>query len=363
MNKILFIDRDGTLVVEPPITKQIDNIEDLVFMPNVFSTLSKIAKELNYLLVMVSNQDGLGTKAYPFSSFEKVQNMIIKYLKNEGIEFYDILIDKSFEHENLPTRKPGIALVNKYLNNSFDLNNSFVIGDRLSDIKFAKNIGCKSIFLNTDFCNEANFCTNKWNDIYNYLAIQERKTHLCRKTKETEIYINLNIDGKGISKINTGIGFFDHLLEQIAVHGGIDIELKAEGDLYTDEHHTIEDIAIVLGEAFNQALKNKIGIERFAFDAPMDESLAKVVIDFGGRPYIVWNADFKREKIGDMPTEMFFHFFKTFTDNAKCTLHVQAYGNNEHHKIESIFKAFAKALSKAISRNNRNYIPSSKGML
>ena len=363
MKKVLFIDRDGTLVIEPPIDFQLDNLEKLEFYPEVFQYLSKIVKELDYELVMVSNQDGLGTDSFPEKDFWLVQNKIIQAFKNEGIEFVEILIDKSFPHENLPTRKPGIGMLTHYIKGNYNLKASFVIGDRITDIQLAKNIGSQSIYMGDELPNDATVSTKKWVDIYQYLKSEPRKASVIRKTSETEIFIELNVDGSGKSNISTGLGFFDHMLEQIAKHGNVDLQIKVSGDLHIDEHHTIEDVAIVLGETFYKALGSKKGIERYGFLLPMDDCLAQVAIDFGGRPWLVWDATFKREKIGEMPTEMFMHFFKSFSDSAKCNLNVKADGENEHHKIEAIFKAFAKAIKMAVSKTNNYSIPSTKGSL
>jgi imidazoleglycerol-phosphate dehydratase/histidinol-phosphatase len=363
MKRVLFIDRDGTLVIEPPDDFQVDSFEKLEFYPGVFQYLSRIAKELEFELVMVTNQDGLGTESFPEEKFWPVHNKIIQAFKNEGVEFAEVLIDRSFPHENKPTRKPGTAMLTRYFSPYYDLKNSFVIGDRLTDVQLAKNLGCKAIYIGKEKCEDAELTTSSWEDIYNFLSKNHRKSQVFRKTKETEIYIELNLDGKGKSDISTGLGFFDHMLEQIPKHANIDLIIKAKGDLHIDEHHIIEDVAIALGEAFYKALGSKKGIERYGFLLPMDDCLAQVAIDFGGRPWLVWNATFNREKIGDMPTEMFEHFFKSFSDNAKCNLNIKAEGTNEHHKIESIFKAFAKSIKMAISKTNNSSIPSTKGTL
>ena len=376
MKKILFIDRDGTIIKEHE-TFQIDRFDKLVFYPKVFEFLGKISKELDYKLVMVSNQDGLGTDSYPEEDFNIIQNFILKTLKNEGIEFDDILIDNSFPEDNKPTRKPGIGLLNSYLNNkNFDIKNSFVIGDRLTDMEFAFNIGCNGIFINNndnlgikelktkDFRNNIILNTTDWEKIYKKLLLFDRTTSITRNTNETKIDIKINLDGKGVSDINTGIDFFDHMLEQLSKHGNIDLYIKANGDLNIDEHHTIEDTAIALGEAINSALGKKSGISRYGFTLPMDDSLASVSIDFGGRSWLEWEVTFKREMIGKMPTEMFFHFFKSFCDSAKTNLNIKATGSNEHHKIESIFKSFSKAIKMAISKNLNNMsLPTTKGKL
>jgi len=363
MKKVLFIDRDGTLVVEPPVDYQLDSLEKLEFYPGVFQNLSCIAKELDYVLVMVTNQDGLGTASFPEETFWPTQNKIIKAFKNESINFAEVLIDKSFAEDNLPTRKPGTGMLTHYIKGDFDLANSFVIGDRLTDVELAKNLGCKAIFIGKENCADAALTTTSWANIYTFLATQSRKALVNRNTNETKISMEVNLDGSGKSGISTGLGFFDHMLEQIAKHGNLDLTIQVEGDLHIDEHHTIEDVAITLGEAFLQALGSKKGIERYGFLLPMDDCLAQVAIDFGGRPWLKWKAEFKREKIGEMPTEMFMHFFKSFCDSAKCNLNIKAEGDNEHHKIEAIFKAFAKALKMAVSKTNNFSIPSTKGSL
>ena len=360
--RVLFIDRDGTLIIEPPIDYQVDSLEKLEFYPEVFQWLSRIVKELDYILVMVTNQDGLGTKSFPEETFWPAHKKMIKAFKNEGIEFSEILIDKSFSEEKLLTRKPGTGLLQAYIYGQYDLENSFVIGDRLTDIELAENLNAKGIYLG-DYTDKAVLSTTKWEDIYWYLKAIPRKARVKRQTKETDVYIELNLDGKGKTSIQTGIGFFDHMLEQICKHGGVDLDIRVNGDLEVDEHHTIEDVGLALGEAFNEALLNKKGIERYGFLLPMDDCLAQVAIDFGGRSWFAWEADFKREYIGTMPTEMFKHFFKSFTDTAKCNLNIKASGENEHHKIESIFKAFAKAIKMAVSASGDYSIPSTKGQL
>ncbi len=367
MKKVLFIDRDGTLIWEPPDTFQIDSFEKLKFIPGAITYLGKIALELGYELVMVTNQDGLGTEAFPENTFWPVQNFIIETLKNEGIVFSEICIDKSFETENKATRKPNIGMLNKYLDGNYDLANSFVIGDRLTDVKLAQNLGSGCICIqNYDLIKESEvtLLAENWKEIYEFLSRSSRFVSHTRNTNETKIEVKLNLDGTGRSKISTGLGFFDHMLDQLAKHGNLDIILNCEGDLQIDEHHTIEDTAIALGEAFSLALANKRGIERYGFTLPMDDCLAQVALDFGGRNWIEWEVEFKREKIGDMPTEMFFHFFKSFSDAAKCNLNIKAEGENEHHKIEAIFKAFAKSIKAAIKVDHANMIlPSTKGVL
>jgi imidazoleglycerol-phosphate dehydratase/histidinol-phosphatase len=377
MKKILYIDRDGTMILEPS-DYQIDSFDKLEFYPEVFTYLGKIAKELDFELVMVTNQDGLGTTSHPEENFWPIQNFIIKAFENEGVKFEAIYIDKTFPHENAPTRKPNIGLLTKYINNpAYDLANSFVIGDRITDVKLAQNLGAKGIFIVNDETLGANEIVNddvlddvvalkttSWKEIYEFLKLENRSASIERNTNETKIKIELNLDGTGKSAISTGIHFFDHMLDQIARHGQMDLNVKVNGDLEVDEHHTIEDTAIALGEVFSKALGNKLGIERYGFTLPMDDCLAQVAIDFGGRNWLVWEADFKREMIGQMPTEMFYHFFKSFTDGAKANLNIKAEGTNEHHKIEAIFKAFAKAIKVAVKRDSDKMIlPSTKGML
>ncbi len=379
MKRILFIDRDGTLINEAPPTYQIDDFSKLVFYPHVFENMTRISKELDYELVMVSNQDGLGTPSFPEDTFWPVQNFIMKSLENEGIHFSAQHFDRTFPADNAPTRKPQTGMMTSYLNNeNYDIPNSYVIGDRITDVQLAKNLGCKAIWLNNDSnLGEAEIKdaraelekvialeTTAWNDIYEFLKLGLRKVHYERNTNETKISIDLNVDGSGKSAISTGLGFFDHILDQIARHGKMDLKITTQGDLHIDEHHTIEDTGIALGEAFAKALADKRGMERYGFALPMDEAEAKVLIDFGGRNWIVWNAEFEREKIGEMPTEMFFHFFKSFSDAAKCNLNIECKGENEHHKIEAIFKAFAKAIKMAVKRDPlSNYLPSTKGVL
>ncbi|MDK2837072.1 MAG: imidazoleglycerol-phosphate dehydratase / histidinol-phosphatase [Bacteroidota bacterium] len=362
MKKVLFIDRDGTLIVEPD-DEQVDSLEKLEFYPKVFQNLSKIANELEYELVMVTNQDGLGTASFPEETFWPVQNKIIQAFSNEGVVFSEILIDRSFPHENLPTRKPGTAMLTHYLKGDYDLKNSFVIGDRITDIQLAHNMGCKAILLSNTVAEGAALCTSDWSEIYRFLKVEPRRATVVRNTSETQISVSINLDGTGKSDISTGLGFFDHMLDQIARHGGIDLSVKAQGDMHIDEHHTIEDVGIALGECFLQALGKKKGIARYGFLLPMDDCLAQVAIDFGGRPWIVWDVAFNREKIGEVPTEMFFHFFKSFSDNAKCNLNIKAEGDNEHHKAEAIFKAFAKSVKMAVKKGENEGIPSTKGVI
>lgn len=394
MKRILFIDRDGTLIREAPPTYQIDSFEKLEFYPNMFEYMSRIAREFDYELLMVTNQDGMGTASFPEETFWPVQNFVIKALAGEGIRFSGVYIDRSKPEEKLPTRKPGTAMLEKYIDNEeYDLENSFVIGDRITDVQLAKNLGCKAIWLNNDDSSSTTLLsttsssttllggaeindsrrdlegaialeTPDWSKIYEFLKLGLRRVVHERNTSETQIKIDLNVDGSGKAAIITGLGFFDHMLEQIARHGKMNLSIRVNGDLHIDEHHTIEDTGITLGEAFAQALADKRGMERYGFALPMDEADAKVLIDFGGRNWIVWNAEFKRERIGEVPTEMFFHFFKSFSDGAKCNLNIECKGENEHHKIEAIFKAFAKAIRMAVRRDPlSSYLPSTKGVL
>jgi len=379
MRKILFIDRDGTLIKEAPPTYQIDSFEKLEFYPDMFTWVRKIAKDLDFELVMVTNQDGLGTASYPEDTFWPIQNFVLKSLENEEIIFSNIHIDKTFAADDIPTRKPGTGMLTQYLNNpEYDITGSFVIGDRITDIQLAKNLGCKAIWLNNDpllgaeeisktdqhFEEIIALETTSWKSIYEYLRLGQRVIQHERNTNETKIRILLNLDGTGVANIDTGLNFFNHMLEQLCRHSGIDITITVKGDLHIDEHHSIEDTAIALGEAFVLALGDKKGIGRYGFALPMDDSLAQVAIDFGGRNWLVWHADFKREKIGDVPTEMFYHFFKSFSDAAKCNLNIKVEGDNEHHKIESIFKALAKSIKMAVKRDVDNMqLPSTKGIL
>ena len=364
MKKVLFIDRDGTIILEPQTDYQVDSLDKLEFFPKVIQNLAKIVTELDFELVMVTNQDGLGTDSFPEEDFRIPQDKMLTTLANENIIFSDILVDNSFESENSPNRKPRTGLLQKYIYGNYDLKNSFVIGDRKTDVELAKNLGTKSIFIGDENFDNATLTTNSWDEIYQYLKQIPRKAVVNRRTKETEISIKLNLDGSGKSNINTGLAFFDHMLEQISKHGNFDLDINVNGDLQVDEHHTIEDTALVLGTCFEQALGSKKGIDRYAFALPMDDCLAQVALDFGGRNWLVWDVDFKREKIGEVPTELFFHFFKSFTDTAKCNLNIQCQGQNEHHKIESIFKAFAKVLRAAVNQNQTNFsIPSTKGIL
>ena len=362
MMKVLFIDRDGT-IIEEPADEQIDTFEKLTFLPGAITCLSKIAKETDFEFVMITNQDGLGTRSFPENTFWPVQNKILEILKGEGVLFAEIFIDKTTPEQKAPTRKPGTAMLVKYLATGIDLNSSYVIGDRLTDVELAKNLGCKVILIGNEDVPEVELSTKDWNDIYKYLKQIPRTATVHRKTSETDIEIELNLDGSGKSEISTGIGFFDHMLEQIARHGNLDLRIQMKGDLIIDEHHTVEDVAIVLGEAIQKALGGKKGIERYGFVLPMDDCLAQVVLDFGGRPWLVWNVKFLREKIGELPTELFFHFFKSFSDNAKCNLNINAEGENEHHKIEAIFKAFAKALKLAVNQTDNFNLLTTKGVL
>tara|TARA_R110000868_G_scaffold4211_13_gene26610 strand:- start:14675 stop:15808 length:1134 start_codon:yes stop_codon:yes gene_type:complete len=377
MKKVLFIDRDGTIIKET-VDEQIDAFDKMIFYPKAFTFLGKIAKELDYELVMITNQDGLGTAVFPEETFWPVHNFILNSFENEGVVFNKVFLDRTFPHENANTRKPGTGLLTEYFCEAYDLANSFVIGDRLTDMELAKNLGAKGIFIN----DETNLGTgeitvkrseldafiaietNDWEKIYEFLKLKDRVSEISRKTNETDIQIKVNLDGTGKSSIATGLAFFDHMLDQLARHGQMDLDIKVNGDLEVDEHHTIEDTAIALGEVFHRALGTKLGIERYGFCLPMDDCLAQAAIDFGGRNWLVWEADFKREKIGEMPTEMFYHFFKSFTDGAKANLNIKAEGTNEHHKIEAIFKSFAKAIKMAVKRDvEKMILPSTKGML
>lgn len=376
--KVLFIDRDGTLVLEPPIDYQLDSLEKLSFYPKVFQYMARIASELDFELVMVTNQDGLGTASFPEDTFWPVQKKIIDAFAKEGVIFSEIIIDKTFPYENAPTRKPRTGLLTNYFSEDYDLENSFVLGDRITDMELAKNLGAKGIFLSEnpdlgadeiktskqEVFDSIALTTTDWSEIYQFLKLKDRVSEIIRNTNETKIYIKLNLDGSGKNDISTGLHFFDHMLDQIGRHGNMDLTIKVDGDLEVDEHHTIEDTMIAFGELFHKALGDKLGIERYGFCLPMDDCLAQVAVDFGGRNWLEWDAEFRREKIGDMPTEMFFHLFKSFTDGAKCNLNIKAEGANEHHKIEGIFKAFAKAMKMAVKRDaNKMFLPSTKGML
>lgn len=369
--KVLFIDRDGTILREPE-DEQIDSFEKFRFLPGVIRNLNFIRTHTDYKFVMVSNQDGLGTDSYPEPTFWPTHNLMLQTLADEGVVFDDIKIDRSFPHENLPTRKPGTAMLTEYMNNEqCDMAESYVIGDRATDAVLAKNLGCKALILGEKGNFDVSLAQDKdvtfvhdWDKIAELLFAGRRTAEITRKTSETDIHIRLCIDGCGQSRISTGLGFFDHMLEQISRHGGFDLQIDVKGDLHVDEHHTVEDTAIALGECFAQALKDKRGLERYGYCLPMDDCLCQVALDFGGRPWLVWDADFKREYVGDVPTEMFYHFFKSFSDNARINLNIKAEGQNEHHKIEGVFKAFARALKNALKRDIHNYsLPSSKGLL
>lgn len=371
--KVLFIDRDGTLVIEPPIDYQLDSFEKLEFYPKVFRNLFFIRQKLDFDFVMVTNQDGLGTSSFPEETFWPVHNLVMKTFENEGIIFDDVQIDRSFPEDNAPTRKPRTGMLTQYIDNdAYDLENSFVIGDRATDVELAYNLGCKAILLQKDdsilkdkkLQDTCVLATADWDKVAEFLFAGERIAEVRRTTKETDIYIRLNLDGSGTCKINTGLGFFDHMLEQIGKHGGLDLTIQVKGDLEVDEHHTIEDTAIALGECLYQALGNKRGIERYGYCLPMDDCRCQVILDFGGRAWLVWDAEFKREKIGEMPTEMFLHFFKSLSDAARMNLNIKAEGQNEHHKIEGIFKALARSIKMAVKRDIYHYeVPSSKGCI
>ena len=376
MKSALFIDRDGTLIIEPPVTFQVDTLEQMTFLPGVIRNLHFIREKLSHELVMVTNQDGLGTPVYPQENFDNVQNKMLEILEGEGVVFDKIFIDKSFPEDGLPTRKPGTAMLTEYMDGSYDLANSYVIGDRLTDVQLAKNLGANAIFIASDVesgeaqVKSAGFTdlnvkvVTSWNEIAEYLFAGERVATVQRTTKETDIFVSLNLDGTGRCEISTGLGFFDHMLDQIGKHSGCDLTIKVKGDLNVDEHHTIEDTAIALGEALLKALGDKRGIERYGYCLPMDDCLCSVALDFGGRPWLVWDANFSREYVGDMPTEMFLHFFKSLSDSAKMNLNVKAEGDNEHHKIEGIFKALARSIKMAIKRDIYKFeLPSTKGSL
>ncbi len=374
MKKVLFIDRDGTLIREPQTDYQVDTLEKFSFYPGVIKYLIRIVQELDYVLVMITNQDGLGTDSYPEETFWPYQELTVQTLSGEGIRFEDIYIDRSFEKDGSPYRKPGTAMLTKYIESPYDMSQSFVIGDRWSDIQLAKNLGAKGLFINEydgknvmapgELASSTALITDSWSDVYNFLKKQDRQSHMFRATKETNIAVHLNLDGSGESMISTGLNFFDHMLDQIAKHGQMDLIINAKGDLEIDEHHTIEDTAIALGQAFKEALGKKVGIQRYGFALPMDDCLAQVALDFGGRPWIEWAVILEREYVGDMPTEMVYHFFKSFSDHADCNLNIKVEGDNEHHKIESIFKAFARAIrmGKAIDKLS-DEMPSTKGVI
>lgn len=372
MKKVLFIDRDGTLVIEPPVDYQLDSLEKLEFYPKVMRNLGFVRSKLDFEFVMVTNQDGLGTTSFPEETFWPAHNLMMKTLEGEGITFDNICIDRSFPEENAPTRKPRTGMLTNYIDNpAYDLAGSFVIGDRPTDVELAKNLGCRAIFLQDDdslLSDELKavcaLATRDWDKVAEFLFAGERRATIRRTTKETDILVEVDLDGSGRCDIATGLGFFDHMLEQIGKHGGMDLTIRVDGDLHVDEHHTIEDTALALGECLYQALGSKRGIERYGYSLPMDDCLCQVCLDFGGRPWLVWDADFHREKIGEMPTELFLHFFKSLSDAAKMNLNIKAEGQNEHHKIEGIFKALARALKMAVKRDIYHYeLPSSKGVL
>ncbi len=368
MKKVLFLDRDGTLIVEPE-DQQVDSFEKLRLLPGVVTYLGRIVAELDYELVMVTNQDGLGADSFPESDFDGPQNFLLKVFEGEGIRFEEVLVDRSFEHESRATRKPGTAMLSRFLSNEYDIVNSFVIGDRMTDVQLAKNLGARAIYLGSrSFQAPADpaiaLLSDNWREIYEFLLLPPRRASYHRTTKETDVRVEIDLDGKGCADVSSGLPFFDHMLEQFARHSGIDMTITAIGDLHVDEHHTIEDVAITLGEAFSRAIGDKRGMQRYGFWLPMDDCLARVVVDLGGRNWVVWDAEFKREMIGGVPSEMFFHFFKSFTDHAKCNLNIMAQGTNEHHKIESIFKAFAKAMGIAVKRGGSSVdLPSTKGVI
>ena len=368
MKKALFIDRDGTILVEPQPSQQIDGLtpDKFQFLPGAISALARIARELpEYELVLVSNQDGLGTASFPEDTFWPAHRLMLDILAGEGVCFVAEHIDRSFPHDNLPSRKPGLGLLGHYLDpaNAYDLAGSYVIGDRLTDVQLAVNLGSQAILLAEESDPRAALTTTGWESIYHHLRYPARVAEIARDTNETQIKVRLNLDGTGKTDIHTGLGFFDHMLEQLGKHSGVDLHISVKGDLHIDEHHTVEDTALALGTAFSQALGDKRGLARYGFLLPMDEALAQAAIDFSGRPWLVWEADFRRERVGDLPTELFFHFFKSFTDNARATLNISCTGDNEHHKIEAIFKAVAKAIKMALQRDDSVGIPSTKGIL
>jgi imidazoleglycerol-phosphate dehydratase/histidinol-phosphatase len=362
MKKVLFIDRDGTIIMEPA-DEQVDTIEKFSFLPGVITALSRIARETDFELVMVTNQDGLGTRSFPEETFWPSHNKMLQILRGEGVEFSEIFIDRTLPEENAPTRKPGTAMLTMYLSQGIDLGASFVIGDRITDIGLAKNLGCRAIYISREKHPDAVFNTVCWDDIARYLTSIPRIAFIRRITKETSVTVSINLDGSGKSTISTGIGFFDHMLDQVARHGNVGLDIEASGDLGVDPHHLIEDVAIAFGQAVKRALGNKKGISRYGFLIPMDDSLAQVAIDFSGRPWLVWSVEFRNEMIGGMPSEMFFHFFKSFSDNAECNLNVKAEGDNDHHKAEAVFKAFARAFGMAKGKTGNFNIPSTKGSL
>lgn len=369
MKKVLFIDRDGTLIQEPPVTFQVDTLEQLEFLSGVIRNLYRIVQRGDYELVMVTNQDGLGTVSYPEAHFDAVQRKMLEILAGEGIRFAAVHVDRSFPHEDLDTRKPGTGMLRQYLGGTYDLANSFVIGDRNTDVQLAANLGAGCIFIRNNEPPDAAagpiaLVTGSWDEIGDYLLSGRREVEHVRNTAETSVAIRMNLDGSGVYSIATGLGFLDHMLEQLARHGGIDLDIRVRGDLHIDEHHTVEDTAIALGEALNMALGDKRGLERYGFCLPMDDALAQAALDLGGRPWIIWNVSFRRERVGDVPTEMWFHFFKSFSDAARCNLNIRAEADNDHHRIESVFKAFARALRQAVRRDpDRNDLPTTKGLL
>ncbi|QRR03599.1 bifunctional histidinol-phosphatase/imidazoleglycerol-phosphate dehydratase HisB [Dyadobacter sandarakinus] len=374
MKKVLFIDRDGTIIVEPPTDFQVDSLEKLEFLPKAISALRKIAEETDYELVMVTNQDGLGTGSFLEDTFWPAHEKMLKTLEGENVRFKAIYIDRSFPEDNLPTRKPGVGMLSDYFSDQYDLAGSYVIGDRMTDVQLAVNLGAKAVLfreqltendISQELSSAVSLISTDWDQIYEFLKMPARKASVVRNTKETQISVALNLDGTGHSDIHTGLGFFDHMLDQLARHSGADLSIQVAGDLHIDEHHTIEDTALALGEAYRQALGDKRGISRYGFLLPMDEALAQVAIDFSGRPWLIWEAEFRREKIGEMPTEMFYHFFKSFSDTSLSNLNIKVEGQNEHHKIESIFKAFAKAIKMAVKRDVKalDFMPSTKGVL
>jgi len=365
MKKVLFIDRDGTIIVEPPTDYQVDSLEKLEFLPGAISNLRKIVEQLDFELVMVTNQDGLGTDSFPEDTFWPAHHKMLKTLENEGVVFDDICIDRTFEKDKAPTRKPGTGLLTRYMQGDYDLANSYVLGDRKTDIQLAHNLGAQAIFISKEQDGRAALSTTSWDEIFKFLQMPPRKVTVTRVTKETDIQIELNLDGTGACDNDTGLGFFDHMLDQLGKHSGSDLSVKVKGDLHIDEHHTIEDTALALGEAFRKAIGDKKGINRYGFLLPMDEALAQVAIDFSGRPWLVWEASYNREMVGDMPTEMFMHFFKSFSDASQCNLNIKVEGENEHHKIEATFKGLAKAIKMAVKRNpdEMNILPTTKGTL
>jgi imidazoleglycerol-phosphate dehydratase/histidinol-phosphatase len=362
--RVLFLDRDGTIIIEPPVTQQVDSFEKLEFIPQVITALASIARNTDFELVMVTNQDGLGTQAFPEESFWPAHTMMLRTLRNEGVVFSEVCIDRSVPDDKLPTRKPGTALLTRYFGDDYDLENSFVIGDRLSDVALAENLGCQAILFGEDTTSSAVLTTRSWAEIEGFLIGRARYAQCSRTTKETAIEISVALYGSGKTSVVTGLGFFDHMLTLLCAHAGFDAVIKAKGDLWVDEHHLIEDVGIVLGEAVSRALGDRAGISRYGFLLPFDEALSQVAIDLSGRAHLEWNASFRRERIGDMPTEMFKHFFKSFSDSLRCALHIEVSGENEHHKIEAVFKAVGRVLRNAVNRDRLSKgIPSTKGVL